>query len=91
MKNREASRGLAAPLALAALLLAAPLAAPAAGEEKQIPPRLIPPKEIPGEVRYRQAPALDARQAKNRRLVNEARGERRELHRGGTAYEMELR
>lgn len=77
-RRRAAWAALAAALALGA-------AAPAWGQEKQIPPRILPRKDIPNEVRYRQAPSLDERQRKNRDLVNQARKERRELKPGGTA------
>jgi len=68
----------------AALVLGA--AAPAGGQEKQIPARILPRKDIPNEARVQQAPALDERQRKNRKLVNQARQEQRELKPGGTAF-----
>jgi hypothetical protein len=71
--------------------LAAGLASAASGEEKWIPVRIIPRKVIPKQVRYRQAPAIDPRQKKNRVLVLKARKERRRLHRTGTAYGMDFR
>lgn len=72
--------------ALAALAVLGAPAAPARGQEKQIPPRVLPRKDIPNEARYRQAPALDERQRKNRDLVNRARQEKRELKPGGTVF-----
>ena len=74
---------------IAALALGLPVSS--WGQEKQIPPRILPRKDIPNEVHYKQAPALDARQQQNRNLVNQARGERRELKTGGTAFQPELR
>ncbi|MBI2132112.1 MAG: hypothetical protein HYT99_04755 [Candidatus Tectomicrobia bacterium] len=84
MRKANSHRRRAAWAALAAAL-ALGVAAPAWGQEKQIPPRILPRKDIPNEVRYRQAPSLDERQRKNRDLVNQARKERRELKPGGTA------
>lgn len=78
-RRRTAWAALAAVLVLGA-------AAPAWGQEKQIPQRILPRKDVPNEARVRQAPALDERQRKNRKIVNQARQEKRELKPGGTAF-----
>lgn len=75
--------GLAAVFALGLMLPILAHGAPA----KHIPVRIIPKKNIPGQVRRRQALAFTKRQRKNRKMVLKARGERRGLKRGGTAYE----
>jgi hypothetical protein len=60
-------------------------AARAAGEK--IGPSYIPQKNLPKEVRYRQAPAYNKRARINRRLVTKVRKADRQLKRTGTAYE----
>lgn len=62
-----------------------------AASADQIPVKKIPRKYIPKTRRYYQAPAFGKRAKKNRRLVIETRRGKRQLHRTGSAYNIDFR